>query len=225
MAFKIDINALNNLSKDSLDVLFSILFSSNERKKVAAKLATIEQNQTMPVIPIGYSGGGQVLLDNVANSYVNTYGGVTPKYFDVKTAILVGAPVLRGWINPMSKLERIINIYSPDDQLNPLFLNKSPVSQLAGKNVQVVNIELQGGIGHTDYFYDPTNSGNIKDITYYSDAFIARTAVAAEDEGRWNLFKRDLPKPDSDGLIRVNPSTFLGLDLNELKRKKGVATS
>lgn len=251
------IDPIVDLTDDVINVAMTTLKAMGDKEvdDVRAKLVALETSQSQHYIPIGYSGGGQALFATLGQPY-NWWDPLNPKYFqNFDTIILVGSPVLEPSVSPQSGVKRIINIYSKDDILNKM--NMIPKS--FGGNVEVINIELQGGLSHTNYFYGPDIKIQLDSLqaqynellprtdldsmalkfnlnvkimelkqevekTLYADAFIARVSVAAKEQGRWELFKQNLPQPGSDGVIKLDPSDFAGLDLNELKRLKGFSS-
>jgi hypothetical protein len=208
------LNPYKDLVGDMLQVLMSPLGLNKEVRDVRNTFRHIQASQTESFVPIAYSGGGQPLLTVLNESFTNQNG--VKDYYNVDTAILVGSPILFNHINPSSKLKRIINIYGADDEFNRL--NLIP-KHFSGANIDVINIELTGGVHHMDYFFDPDHPNQAKDVTYYADAFIAKVAAAAIDETSWLRFSQNLPKADGQ-IIKLHPSSTVLSDLDALKSEK-----
>ncbi len=190
------LNPFKDYAGDMLQVLTSPLGLNKEVRDERASFRNIQSSQSENFVPIAYSGGGQPLLKVLNESFTNKDGVKEP--YNVETAILVGSPILFNHIDKNTKLKRIINIYGQDDGFNKL-LHLIPKS-FSGANIEVVNIELLGGVHHMDYFFDPDHPNQAKDITYYTDAFIAKVAAAAIDDTSWLRFSQNLPKAEGGSL-------------------------
>jgi len=151
--------------------LFQYLFYQKLSFDIQQEFTKIRQAQPdRPFVPLAYSGAGRPLLDALANKAQNG--------FDIKTAILVGAPLYpEDTIIRSPSLERVINVFGSDDVFYGLQNEPSipTVYTSASRSIETINIELLG-IDHNEYFYkngDITTPEQVK-----ASAFIARLTQA-----------------------------------------------
>jgi len=160
------------------------------------------QNASKPFVVLANSGGGEPLLNALAELTANAYS--------VKTAILVGCPVTTRVLTAQSPLERIINVYGRDDYFLPEHLDRNPArfaSRLLGiepptisrrffhqgHDFDTINIELKG-IGHDDYFYSNSDiaQGNVTALREKSSDFIAVLTKRSIEGADLETFLRNL---------------------------------
>jgi len=154
-----------------------------------------------------YSGSGDPFL-NLLNQ--------KPE-LDVKSVVLVGTP-LRGdrWIEN-SNLETVVTIYGENDGI--FFWNEilrkdfyAETCKLFANNTKQVNevvIKLKG-IGHTDYFYDPSDPGFNADKEQKASRFIAEVTYRSKDPEKLRAFLNRAGTTDTNGkyIIDVNKATY-----------------
>lgn len=125
-----------------------------------------------------YSGSGDPFICLLNNN---------PQY-DVNSIVLVGTPIKGERKVENANIENIVTIYGENDPV--FFLNEglredfyAASGKLFPNNPDPINeivIKLKDA-DHSDYFYDPTDSGPRSDFQKKATEFIARVTAAAKD--------------------------------------------
>jgi len=186
-------------------------FLKAEYLKVRNAFIDIRNNQpNKEFVPLAYSGGARALFPAFSESLYNGFG--------IKTAVLVGAPMVSTKVHS-GPLERIINIYGSED----MFLTgPTPIAKRFTHDehsLETINIELQG-IKHNDkgsYFY--TNPKDATPEQIRASNFIARLTQASLDKTSLTQFFESLEQrignPTSE--IYTDPTTHIAHTIKTYK--------
>lgn len=187
-------NNANDLLRDIADWCLKTDAIANQ---IYQKLVeTYGTNWPSDMTGLGYSGSGDPFLYMLNNN----------PQIDVNAIVLVGTPIKGDrWVEN-TNVDTVVTLYGEKDYVflnsnqflrQDFYASKGRLFENNPRQINEVVIKLKD-IGHTDYFYDPSNPGTNAVLKQKATEFIARVTALAKDSDALSRFLNDTYGIDRD---------------------------